>query len=281
MQAIKYCLISVQVLMAVNGCVSEKPVVVSDKTQIAVSFSTYKNFVEVIGGEKVEVISMLPSGISPAEYDPIPTSLMTLSKAEYYFSVGNFFEFEKIWIEKLKGVNSSIIIHDTSEDVEEVHHNHHVWNGTSEVKTITNNIKNILCGIDSANKNYYESNYAKYLSKLDSVDNYVIKQFEELKNLTILTYHPAWLYYAETYGLEQLSVEDHGKEPNTKDLIELIKKARELKLRAVFIQPQFSSNTAEVIARDINAELVVIDPLPENFINNLVDITDKIVRYAP
>ncbi|MBU1099041.1 MAG: zinc ABC transporter substrate-binding protein [Bacteroidetes bacterium] len=281
MQAIKYCLISVQLLMVLNGCSSDKPVEISEKIEIAVSFSTYKNFVNEVGGDKVDVISMLPSGISPPEFDPIPSSLMKLAGAKYYLGVGDFFEFEKIWIEKLKGVNPSVKVYDTSKDLEELDHNHHVWNGTDEVKIITRNIKNILCAVDSSNKTYYEENYKSYIEKLDSVDQFVKKQFASLKHRTILTYHPAWLYYAETYGLEQLSVEDHGREPNTKDLMELIIKARQLKLKAVFIQPQFSSNTAEVIARDINAELVVIDPLPDNFIENLIDITNKIMRYAP
>jgi zinc transport system substrate-binding protein len=117
------------------------------------------------------------------------------------------------------------------------------------------------------------------MKEIDSVDALVREKLAGIKQNTIITYHPAWTYFTDSYGLKQISIEDHGRQPNANDLALLVKKAKKLGIKAVFIQPQFDNNTAKIIANEIGAELVEIDPLPEDFLANIVDITNKIVKY--
>ena len=81
-----------------------------------------------------------------------------------------------------------------------------------------------------------------------------------------IVYHPALTYYARDYGLRQVAIEADGKEPSAKQLTAVIRQAREDGVRRIFYQNQFPASTVEIIARDIDAEYVEIDPLDEDAI---------------
>jgi zinc transport system substrate-binding protein len=261
-----------------TGCGSKKNVETSG-LKISVSIPTYKGITERIGGTKTDVVCLLRPGINPEEFDPSPDILKSAAGSDLYIRVGDFFDFENIWLGKITALNKELKIFDSSTGINEIDHNHHVWNGTGEVKIIAKNIYEKLKTIDPENADYYSINYKKYISDVDSVDEYVKEKLSGLKIKTILTYHPAWTYFAASYGLDQISIEDHGKMPRTKDLTKLVNKAKDLGLKAIFVQPQFDNNTARIIAGEIGAKLIEIDPLPENFLTNLVDIADKIEKY--
>jgi len=89
-------------------------------------------------------------------------------------------------------------------------------------------------------------------------------------------YHPALTYYAADYGLEQLAVEHDGKEPSARHLARLIEEARRKKVRHVFYQAQYPASTVKVIAEDIGARSVKIDPLREDVIENIGEITRQL-----
>jgi len=100
----------------------------------------------------------------------------------------------------------------------------------------------------------------------------------KLKKRDIIVSHPSWSYFADDYGFRQISIEQEGKEIQASSMVKLIKLAKEKNIKAVFVQPQFNSRAAEVIAREIDATILVLDPLAFNYIENIIDITDKIVQ---
>ena len=91
-----------------------------------------------------------------------------------------------------------------------------------------------------------------------------------------IVYHPALTYYARDYGLRQVAIEADGKEPSAKQLTAGIRQAREDGVRRIFYQNQFPASTVEIIARDIDAEYVEIDPLDEDAIGAIDAMTDSI-----
>ena len=91
-----------------------------------------------------------------------------------------------------------------------------------------------------------------------------------------IIYHPALTYYARDYGLRQIAIEADGKEPSAKQLTQLIRQAREDGVRRILYQSQFPAS--EVIARDIDAEYAEVDPLREDVIANIEEITGIITR---
>lgn len=268
-------------LLMYAGCKSkETPENKTDtKIKISVSVPTYKGITEKVGGSRVEVSCLLPPGFNPPEFDPTPAVLKKASQTDLYIRVSEDFEFENVWLRKIKTVKENLNVFNSSEGVIERDHNHHIWNGTEEVKIIAGNIFNKLAELDSVNVEFYKMNYDYFMKEIDSVDVLVREKLAGIKQNTIITYHPAWTYFTNSYGLNQIAIEDHGRQPNANDLARLVKKAKKLGIKAVFIQPQFDNNTAKIIANEIGAELVEIDPLPEDFLANIVDITNKIVKY--
>ena len=90
-----------------------------------------------------------------------------------------------------------------------------------------------------------------------------------------MVFHPAWGYFAQAYGLEQVSIEIEGKEPKPAELARLIEHAKERGIKLIFVQSQFSSQTAETIARSIGGQIALVDPLAPNWANNLREVARK------
>ena len=84
-----------------------------------------------------------------------------------------------------------------------------------------------------------------------------------------MVFHPAWGYFADTYGLKQIPVEIEGKNPKPAQLMALIEYANQNDIKVIFVQPQFSAKSAEVIARGIGGHVVVADPLAADWAANL------------
>ena len=88
--------------------------------------------------------------------------------------------------------------------------------------------------------------------------------------------HPSWGYFAKAYGLRQIAVEIEGKEPKPKELIHLLKEAREAQVKAIFIQPEFSDNAAKIIAKELEIPVIKVTPLAADWSENLLMIAKAI-----
>jgi zinc transport system substrate-binding protein len=99
-----------------------------------------------------------------------------------------------------------------------------------------------------------------------------------VKSRKILVYHPAWAYLCRDYGLEQISIQKEGKEPTPQDLTQLTDEARQNNISLVFVSPQFNQRNAQVIATEIGAELVVVDPLASNYLENMEKVAEAFSR---
>jgi zinc transport system substrate-binding protein len=87
-----------------------------------------------------------------------------------------------------------------------------------------------------------------------------------------MVFHPAWGYFADAYGLQQVPIEIEGKDSKPAQLKALIQHARESDIRVIFVQPQFSSKSASVVARKIGRQVVFADPLAEDWMANLREV---------
>ena len=128
----------------------------------------------------------------------------------------------------------------------------------------------------------FEQNYQALLQKIDSIADRAKQVLDHKKDKIFLIYHPALTYFAADYGMEQISIEDEGKEPNPAHLKKIIDLALEKNIHMIFIQSQFDVNNAESVGYVIDAEQhFQIDPLTENWaaeMNRLIDTLDK---YLP
>lgn len=122
----------------------------------------------------------------------------------------------------------------------------------------------------------YAAGYERLQQRLRDLDTQTQEKIARSDIDYFIIYHPALTYYARDYGLKQVAIETDGKEPSARQLARLIRQAREDGIRNIFYQKQFPASTVEIIARDIDARCIEIDPLCEDAIGNIERITDLI-----
>lgn len=151
----------------------------------------------------------------------------------------------------------------------------HVWLSPPLVMQQARNILDALVAADPEGRSYYATRYREFLSEIVELDLDLMEKFAapDAKG-QFMVYHPSWGYFADAYGLTQIPVELEGKEPKSGQLQGLIERAREDGVQVVFVQPQFSKRSAEIIAKAIDGEVVEVDPLAENWAENLRSVAD-------
>jgi zinc transport system substrate-binding protein len=268
-------------LVLILGCSSQEQK--TDKINIAVSILPLAEFTEKIGGERVTVSVMVPPGASPHTYEPIPSQLKDVSKAKMYVKVGSPIEFELTWLGKILSTNKDMFLVDASPGIElvsvEPGHPHestrrerydpHIWLSPRNAKIMAENICNGFISIDPKNKKYYTQNKEKYLKELDNLDHNIEQLLVGKINRKFMVYHPAWGYFAKDYNLEQISVEIEGKKPTAKSIQYLIEQAKDNSIKVVFTSPQFNTESAKVIAREMGGRVVFINSLEKDYIPNM------------
>ncbi|MBO8158226.1 zinc ABC transporter substrate-binding protein [Thermosyntropha sp.] len=266
-------------IFQISGCFRE-----ADKEEVPeiknikafVSILPQAELVRKIGGEQVEVSVLIPPGTTPEDYELSSGQLKALSEADVYFMVGHL-PFEKAWYEKIKSVNPDLLIVDTSRDINIIDDNPHIWLSLKLACLQADNVCKALVRIDPENKSYYEENNKALKSELKSIDEKIAGKFAGLKNKIFITYHPAWTYFAQDYGLKEIAIEEHGKEPTPQDIARIIKIARENNVKTIFATPQHSTRSAEAIAREINGKVELIDPLPSNY-NYMLKVAEVLAQ---
>ena len=162
---------------------------------------------------------------------------------------------------------------------EEAHDKHdhgtldpHIWLDPVRVQTIARNTCQGLIEADPQNQNIYEANLKAFLADIDNTQHDIEKIISKVPSgdRSFLVFHPSWGYFANRYGLQQLSIEVEGREPSPKALAEIIKHARNEGSKVIFVQPQISHKTAKVIAGEIGAVVKVLDPLAADWKGNLM-----------
>ncbi|MGB9844160.1 metal ABC transporter solute-binding protein, Zn/Mn family [Methanothermobacter tenebrarum] len=240
-----------------------------EKIVVAASIMPQKEFIEAVGGDKVKVIVMVPPGADPHTYEPQPGQLRELSKAKIYFQIGSGIEFEKTWMERLKELNPNMKIVNCSEGIKLMKEDPHVWTSPRNAIIIVKNIYKSLTEEDPIHKDYYAKNMEKYISQLKKLDEQFNQTLTGKQNKKILVYHPAWTYLCRDYNIEQITIEKEGKEPSPQALAKIIQEAKKNNIKIIIVSPQSNKQSAQTIADEINAKIVIIDPLAENYIENM------------
>lgn len=259
-----------------------------NKINLVVSIMPLAGFAKGIGGDKVSVSVMVPPGASPHTYEPTPGQLKDVSKAKLYVKVGSPIEFELVWLDKILSANKDIFVVDASYGIEFMnvaykHHNGnnkhnyigddpHIWLSPKNAKIMVENIYNGFVSIDPDNKEYYLENKKSYFKELDELNLEIEILLAEKIRRRFMVYHPSWAYFARDYNLEQIPIEKDGKEPTARSIQFLIEQARIQNIKVIFASPQFNTESAQVVAREVKGQVVLIDPLQKDYITNMKKI---------
>ncbi|MFK5969304.1 MAG: zinc ABC transporter substrate-binding protein [Candidatus Marithrix sp.] len=291
----KKIFIALLVALGLISCSNQTPNQKSNKQSITVSVLPQKYFVEKILGDKFDINVMIPPGASPVTYEPSPRQMKELSTSITYIRIGHI-EFEKVWMSKLQNLNTEMDIIDLSVNTELIesehnhktnynpagHHHHgvdpHIWTSPKEVKKLTDLIYQYFVKQYPESKSEFDINYKAFTNEIDSLNSYIEKELQAYQGRKFLIFHPALSYIARDYGLEQITIEIDGKQPTPANIQEIIEIAKEENIKVVFVQNQFSTHNAEVIANEINGRVVQIDPLAYNWNASIKMIVDEIVK---
>lgn len=274
----------------------------AEKLSVFVSIAPQKYFVQQISKDLVDVHIMVPPGADPHTYEPRPQQMVAISKAKLYFAIGS--EFEAANLANIVSTNPKITVVHTDRGIQKIpmagwrrsgedeHHIHrlhasedgrdkdngldpHIWLSPQLVKIQADNILHALEAADMANRSFYEENHKSFVAEIAELDRDLRTVFKGSSGLRFMVFHPSWGYFAQNYGLTQVPIEIEGKSPKPAQLEKLIRTAREGNIRVVFVQPQFSPKSAELLAGEIGGEVVWVDPLAENWLVNLREMADK------
>jgi len=236
-----------------------------------------------VAGDRLSVKSFIPAGVEPHSFDPSPSDLMSLSRANVFVGTGINFEGMEERFESSLSKDAAIIhafdgiefiegvdVHEEEEHAEEENGEEHdesvdphVWLSPKNMITITNNVKEVLKRANPENAEYYEQNAANYVSKLSQLDSDFTNGLASCKKDKILTTHAAFSYLARDYGFEQVPIYGLSPEaePTPHQIAALIDAAKANDLKYVFYEELVDPRVSQTIASEVGARTLALNPV--------------------
>jgi len=258
---------------------------------VATSIPPHAWLIERIGGERVTVHTVLRPGESPTTHQPSDAQVSRVLEARAYLRCGVPFE-NGSWFRALAG---AIEVVDLREGVptRRMFHSHggetagslpddetsvdpHIWLSPTRLEIQARTVAETLQRIDPDRAAEYAAGLDLVLADLERLDARIAEVLAPYRGRTFVVFHPSWGYFADDYGLNQLAIEIEGKEPTDAELTGIQRRARDLGVTAIFVQPQISGRSAQAVAGTLGARLETLDPLAPDVIGNLRHAADAI-----
>lgn len=249
----------------------------NEKLSVYTSIYPMYDFASKIGGDKVNVVNMVPTGIEPHDWEPAAFDIMGLEKATVFIYNGAGMEhwvgdvLDSLQNEALTILDASTGIklveghgeHEGKNGHEDESYDPHVWLDPMNAKMQMNNIKNSFIDADPDNTDYYEANYSKYSAELDVLDKKFMDTLASYTERNIIVSHEAFGYLCAAYDLNQIGIEGLSAdyEPDPAKMSDIIDFALEHDVKVIFFEELVSPKVAETIAKEIGAKTAVLNPI--------------------
>jgi len=271
-----------------------------DQVNVTVSIVPLAYFAERIGGDWVNINTMVSPGEEPHSYEPTPEQMVAISESPVFFSIG--VEYEDVWLPKFEETNPDMAIVDTSvgieripvatsvaevgtpTDTEDDHHDEeggldpHVWLSPENGKIIAENMLNGLIAVAPEHEADFRNNFDALIADIDTLDTQIQETLAGEQNRSFMVFHPAWGYFAKQYDLEQIAVQVGGQDPSVSELAALVDIALERGITVIFVQPSFNSASANSLAQEIGGTVASADPLAADWLENLNTIANALAE---
>lgn len=278
MQKIATLLISILFLVGCGGKIE------NNRKTIFVTITPLQSLIDEITMGDFDVEVIVPKGASPETFEPTPKQVTSFSDAEFIFSTG-LIDFEQSLIKRIDGKAELVNL---SKDIELIagscscgnhHHKHgidpHIWTSPRALRTMITNAHDAIIAHYPDSVKYTEAT-ERLLERIADIDNYCATRIEAAGVEAIMIYHPAYTYFARDYGIEQIAIENDGKEPSLRQTTTLIERAKEHNIKSILRQPQYSEDKVRAIATDAGAEVITTDPLSEDILGEIKRVTEII-----
>ncbi|MDD5725969.1 MAG: metal ABC transporter substrate-binding protein [Patescibacteria group bacterium] len=258
------------------------------RLQAAATINPLADMVSQIGGEYVNVATILPPGSSPHTFEPAPEQINSAQNVKLFFAIGHGLD---SWLKPIVDsvpnastitVDHNIQLRDLPLDQRDADQpdqtvDPHYWLTVTNAKVILQNIADALIQADPIHKDVYAANLSSYLAELDQLDKDIKAQLSALSKHELITHHNAWGYFADAYGLKVVGTFEvsPGKEPTPQQIADLQNKVKQYSVSTIFSEPQLSDQSLKPFVQDLNLKIAVLDP--EGGINNMGYI--DLMRY--
>jgi zinc transport system substrate-binding protein len=257
---------------------------------VLVTVPPYAYFVQRIAGDAVHVEVLVPPGANPHIYEPSPKQVQKILGVQVWFRLEEPVEQKILTVLKeqspaLKEVSLSqgIELISAQDHVCGLHHAHesqdrHIWMSPKLAEVQAKTILDALSTAYPAHQEAFQKGFEGLIRDLETLDQGISAKLKPFHGDAILVSHPAFGYYCQEFGLEQLSIECEGKDPLPQDIARTLSEAERKHVRGVFTQAQYNNKGAILIAEKLRLPIYSVDPYSSDYIENLNHITDLIAH---
>ncbi|MEO0085756.1 MAG: metal ABC transporter substrate-binding protein, partial [candidate division WOR-3 bacterium] len=255
-------------VLMLSACASPQ----GGKVVVVATLPDLADWARNVGGERVEVVSLLKGGEDPHQFEPKPADALALARAKVLIEVGLGLEewlsglIENAGSPKLATLTIADgidILHDEHE--EEGHHSHahgnpHVWLDPMAARRAVLQLAELLVAVDSGGREYYRQQAEAYVRQLDSATAVLQELAVKAASRRFVAVHESWPYFCRRFGFEAVAAVEPlpGQEPSAKHMAGLVRRMKAEGIGIVVVEPQSPREVAEALARAAGARLVVL-----------------------
>ena len=253
-------------IIAVVACGGDDEPSASGEVRVIASLEIFADMVRNVGGDRVAVVALLPSGADVHTYELPPSRIADVARADLIFLNGLDLEEQ---VGKIARTNASGPVIELTEALPVIDGNPHLWLNVRLAAGYVERIRDELTNIDPDGRTVYEVNAAAYLAELESLDLEMERVIGTIpaEDRRLVTFHDAYVYLAQRYGLEVVAVvaPSPGQEPSARDIGELSGAIEGVP--AVFKEPQFNAEVLELVAEEQGVQ--VLDLLSDAYVDGV------------
>lgn len=249
---------------------------------VIVSVAPHKFFVEKIAGDTTQVYLMVPAGASAHSYEPTPRQMMQAGKADIWFIIGETFETRAI--QALQSHKPALKLINLQQGLNLITDEQsrcrccpgsvdlHFWLSARQAQIQAKTIADSLSQSYPEHAALYQKNLTAFQDELQHLDRQIESILAPLKQRNVVVGHPAYAYFCRDYNLKQYSIEVEGKDPTPQQMTKQLNLVRSLGIQTIFVQPQYNNKAAQLVAKEIGANLKELDPYSENYMGSMSEI---------
>jgi ABC-type Zn uptake system ZnuABC Zn-binding protein ZnuA len=290
-------MVSTAVLLLV-ACANTAPKT-SGRVRVVTTLGILADWARQVGGDRVEVTSLLSGNESPHTYEIEPADVKTVADARILFRIGLGME---EWLDPAveNSGNTKLVIVDAAAGVIDIiadegdktksearsekpeartsdseslapgpqpltptSGNPHIWLDPEYAKVGIENLVRELVKLDPKGESPYRRREAAYFVQLDSLSQAIRAQVATLQDRRFISFHDAWPYFCRRFGLQVVATVEPipGQEPSAKDLARLVDLIRREHIRVITTEPQLSSALPDMLAHETGVKVVSLNPL--------------------
>ncbi len=254
-------------LLAGCGTPPPKP---SGRVRVVTTLGILADWARQVGGDRVEVTSLLTGNESPHTYEIKPADVKTVADARILFRVGLGLE-DWLYPAVENSGNRKLVVISVADgatgiiagDAEDKYGNPHIWLDPEYAKAGIENLVRELVKLDPKGESLYRTREAAYFVRLDSLSQAIQSQVATLQDKRFISFHDAWPYFCRRFGLQVVATVEPipGQEPSAKQLARMVDLIRQEHIKVVTTEPQMPSALPDMLAKETGVKVVSLNPL--------------------